>query len=108
MNYFQLFRSKTLTFLSIHMRAAMFLVQMDRMGQIAANYANVRTGLDVARTMATAFATRDGWEITVTMCALKDFMENIAWNSVRVRHRNSFVMQLVDAFVVWAMMVSIA
>lgn len=90
------------------MHAAMFLVQMDLMGRIAVSYANARMVLDVVRTMATVFATRDGWETIVTMCAPKDFTENIAWNSVRVRHRNSFVMQLVDAFVVWAMMVSIA
>lgn len=50
--------------------------------------------------MATVFATRDGWETIATMCVRRDFMENIAWNSVRVHHHNSYVMQPVDAFAV--------
>lgn len=77
------------------------------MDRTAVNYANARTVLGVERMMAIVFATKDGWEIIATMCARRDFSENIAWNSVRVHRLNSFVMQRVDAFVVWAMMVSI-
>lgn len=61
-----------------------------------------------APAMAIVFATRDGWETIATMCVRKDFTANIAWNSVRVHRRNSYVMQPVDAFAVWDMMVSIA
>lgn len=85
----------------------MFRVRMVHMDRIVVKTANAKMVPGAERTMDTASVTKDGWEIIVMMCARKDSTENIVWNSVRVRHLNSSVMQRVDASAVWVMMVSI-
>lgn len=86
----------------------MFRVRMVHMGPTAVNCASAKMVPGAGKTTAFVYATRDGWATIATMCVQKDFMENIAWNSVRARHPNSYVMRRVGAFAVWAMMESIA
>lgn len=85
----------------------MCLVRMVPTDRTAVNCANARMAPDVGKTTATVFATRGGWETIATMFAQRDFMENTAWNFVRVHLRNSCAMRLEGVFAVWDTTVSI-